>query len=131
MIPKIVFFPNTFCMCPVCDTYPVWQKTSVTRSSARHQGQSPVTRILCGQTWEGRHYVIPDPSLVHRRPIILFFSVSEILQFTFCAQNYNSSIAIELTSPLFPELLVTIICIKLCLYHEKIRKSKREEKLLL
>lgn len=104
---------------------------SVTQSSARHQRQSPVTRI-CGQTWKGRHHVIPDPSLVHRRPIILFFSVSQILQFTFCAQNYiNSSIAIKLTSPLFPELLVTTICIKLWLYHEKIRKSNTEEKLLL
>lgn len=43
-----IFFPILFVT--VNDIYPVWQKMSVTQSSARHQRQSPVTRILCGQT---------------------------------------------------------------------------------
>lgn len=110
---------------------PVWQKMSVTQSSARHQRQRPVTRILCGQTWEGRHCVIPDPSLVLRSPIILFFSVSQMLQFALCAQNYNSSIAIKLTSLLFLELLVTTLCYETVVVLWQVKKKKNRIKMLV
>lgn len=104
---------------------------SVTQSSARHQRQRPVTRTLCGQTWEGRHCVIPDPSLVLRSPIILFFSVSQMLEFALCAQNYNSSIGVELTSLLFLELLVTTLCYETVVVPWQDKEKKNRKKMLV
>lgn len=127
LIQKWCFFPIFF----VSILCPVWQKMSVTQSSARHQRQRPVTRILCGQAWEGRHCVIPDPSVVLRSPIILFFSVSQMLQFALCAQNYNSSTAIKLTTLLFLKLLVGTLRYETVVVPQPVKEKKNRIKMLV
>lgn len=54
-----------------------------------------------------------------------------MLQFALCAQNYNSSIAIKLTSLLFLELLVTTLCYETVVVLWQVKKKKNRIKMIV